>query len=44
MTGEVQNEETRQEVLLRPNNFDEYVGQRKVVKNIEVMVESAKIR
>lgn len=44
MTGEVQSEETRQEVLLRPNNFDEYVGQRKVVKNIEVMVESAKIR
>lgn len=44
MSGEIQNEETRQEVLLRPNNFDEYIGQRKVVKNIEVMVESAKIR
>lgn len=44
MSSEIQNEETRQEVLLRPNNFDEYIGQRKVVKNIEVMVESAKIR
>lgn len=44
MSGEIQNEEVRQEVLLRPTNFDEYIGQRKVVKNIEVMVESARIR
>lgn len=44
MSGEIQTEEVRQEVLLRPNNFDEYIGQRKVVKNIEVMVESARIR
>ncbi|WP_372653943.1 Holliday junction branch migration DNA helicase RuvB [Halobacteriovorax sp.] len=38
------NEEKRQEVFLRPQNFSEYIGQRKVVQNIEVMVESAKIR
>lgn len=44
LSGEIQTEEVRQEVLLRPANFDEYIGQRKVVKNIEVMVESARIR
>lgn len=37
-------EEHRQEVLLRPENFDEYVGQKKVVQNVQVMVESARIR
>lgn len=37
-------EEVRHEVLLRPTNFSEYVGQKKVVQNVEVMVESAKIR
>jgi Holliday junction DNA helicase RuvB len=36
--------EYEQEVRLRPENFDEYIGQRLVVKNISVMVESAKIR
>ncbi len=38
------SEEKRKEVFLRPENFSEYIGQRKVVQNIEVMVESAKIR
>jgi Holliday junction DNA helicase RuvB len=38
------NEEVKQEVLLRPVDFSEYIGQRKVVQNIDVMVESAKIR
>lgn len=37
-------EEVKHEVLLRPIDFSEYVGQKKVVQNIEVMVESAKIR
>ncbi|CBW28083.1 holliday junction DNA helicase ruvB [Halobacteriovorax marinus SJ] len=37
-------EESRQEIFLRPKDFSEYIGQRKVVQNIEVMVESAKIR
>lgn len=41
---EVKNEEYKHEVLLRPVDFTEYIGQRKVVQNIEVMVESAKIR
>ena len=37
-------EEFKHEVLLRPADFKEYVGQKKVVQNVEVMVESAKIR
>ncbi len=37
-------EEYKHEVLLRPTDFSEYVGQKKVVQNIEVMVESAKLR
>lgn len=37
-------EEIKHEVLLRPTDFNEYVGQKKVVQNIEVMVESSKIR
>ncbi|GAB4009668.1 MAG: Holliday junction branch migration DNA helicase RuvB [Bdellovibrio sp.] len=29
---------------LRPNSFQEYVGQQKIISNIKIMVESAKIR
>ncbi|OIQ18237.1 MAG: Holliday junction DNA helicase RuvB [Bacteriovorax sp. MedPE-SWde] len=38
------DEEVKKEVLLRPENFSEYIGQKKIVQNIDVMVESAKIR
>lgn len=31
-------------VQLRPSHFGEYIGQEKVVENIQVMVESAKLR
>lgn len=41
---EANHEEVKQEVLLRPVDFSEYIGQTKVVQNIDVMVESAKIR
>ncbi|MFG1493238.1 Holliday junction branch migration DNA helicase RuvB [Halobacteriovorax sp. GFR7] len=34
-------EETRKEVILRPKDFSEYIGQRKIVQNIDVMVTSA---
>ena len=44
LTNESTHEEYKHEVILRPIDFTEYVGQRKVVQNIEVMVESAKIR
>jgi holliday junction DNA helicase RuvB len=40
---ENENERTH-ENRLRPRDFTEYIGQTKVVQNIEVMVESAKIR
>lgn len=36
--------EIKREALLRPENFKEYIGQKKIVQNIDVMVESAKIR
>jgi len=42
--SDLRPEEFKHEVLLRPNDFSEYVGQKKVVQNVEVMVESAKIR
>lgn len=42
--GETHTEEFKHEVLLRPTDFSEYIGQKKVVQNIDVMVESAKIR
>jgi len=34
-------EETRQEQAMRPGSFDEYIGQKKVVDNISIMVDSA---
>ncbi len=42
--NESHSDEFKHEVLLRPTDFSEYVGQKKVVQNIDVMVESAKIR
>ncbi|MBC7540621.1 MAG: Holliday junction branch migration DNA helicase RuvB [Bacteriovorax sp.] len=44
VSTDVNTEEVKHEVLLRPTDFSEYVGQKKVVQNVEVMVESAKIR
>lgn len=44
MNQEGSNEEYKHEVLLRPVDFTEYIGQKKVVQNIEVMVESARLR
>ncbi len=44
LASESNPEEIKHEVLLRPTDFSEYVGQKKVVQNVDVMVESAKIR
>ncbi len=44
LDNDLRPEEFKHEVLLRPNDFSEYIGQKKVVQNVEVMVESAKIR
>ncbi len=42
--SEVSEDEIRKEVQLRPQNFDEYIGQKQVVDNIKMMVKSARIR
>lgn len=44
MSSSITDQEYKQEVFLRPKDFSEYIGQKKVVQNIEVMVESAKLR
>ncbi|EQC51429.1 Holliday junction branch migration DNA helicase RuvB [Bacteriovorax sp. DB6_IX] len=41
---ELGEEEVKREILLRPENFSEYIGQTKIVQNIDVMVESARMR
>ncbi|PIP92716.1 MAG: Holliday junction branch migration DNA helicase RuvB [Bdellovibrio sp. CG12_big_fil_rev_8_21_14_0_65_39_13] len=40
----IERNEVTYESRLRPDNFSEYVGQKKIISNIEVMVESARIR
>lgn len=42
--GEIQGPEKEQENRLRPQNFKEYIGQTKVVENIDLMVKSALVR
>ena len=44
MNPNLEGEEQNAENKLRPKNFDEYIGQQKVVENIAVMVQSAKLR
>lgn len=41
---ESQGKERNQEIFLRPKNFDEYIGQEKIVKNIDLMIKSSLIR
>lgn len=36
--------ERKQEVSLRPTKFSEFIGQKRVIENIEIMVQSAKKR
>jgi Holliday junction DNA helicase RuvB len=44
VTGEVAPSEREQEAQLRPQNFSEFIGQNKVVDNIDLMVKSALVR
>ncbi len=44
LSGQNTNTDSQYENRLRPQGFDEYIGQKKVVDNIKVMVESANIR
>lgn len=42
--GELNRSEREQEAQLRPQTFSEYIGQTKVVENIDLMVKSALVR
>lgn len=42
--GELSQSEREQEAQLRPQNFSEFIGQKKVVDNIDLMVKSALVR
>ncbi|HXH32076.1 MAG TPA: Holliday junction branch migration DNA helicase RuvB [Bacteriovoracaceae bacterium] len=44
VSGELTKTEREQEAQLRPQNFSEFIGQTKVVANIDLMVNSAIIR
>ena len=41
---EISHSEREQEAQLRPQNFSEFIGQKKVVDNIDLMVKSALVR
>ncbi len=42
--GDLSHSEREQEAQLRPQNFKEFIGQKKVVDNIDLMVKSALVR
>lgn len=44
VTGDLTQNEREQEVQLRPQNFSEFIGQQKVVDNIDLMVKSSILR
>ena len=44
VTGDVTTHDREQEAQLRPQNFSEFIGQKKVVENIDLMVKSAIVR
>ena len=44
LDSQLQEREYVQETRLRPNHFSEYIGQKKIVDNIKVMIRSANIR
>lgn len=44
VSGELGQSEREQEAQLRPQNFSEFIGQTRVVENIELMVKSAMLR
>ncbi|MBA2406105.1 MAG: Holliday junction branch migration DNA helicase RuvB [Bdellovibrionales bacterium] len=44
VTGDLNQNDREQEVQLRPQNFSEFIGQQKVVDNIDLMVKSSIMR
>ncbi|MEX0798038.1 MAG: AAA family ATPase, partial [Bacteriovoracaceae bacterium] len=41
LSEQPRNSEVEHDTRLRPQNFDEYIGQKRVVENVELMVKSA---
>lgn len=41
LNGQAESSETEREIRLRPETFEEYIGQKRVVENVELMVKSA---
>ena len=41
---ELDKDEVQFEATLRPNNFDDYIGQEKTKRNLEIFIEAARIR
>ena len=44
VTGDLTQNDRDQEVQLRPQNFSEFIGQQKVIDNIDLMVKSSIMR
>jgi Holliday junction DNA helicase RuvB len=44
VTGDLTSTDREQEAQLRPQNFSEFIGQKKVIDNIDLMVKSALMR
>jgi Holliday junction DNA helicase RuvB len=44
LDAKLKEEESTHENRLRPQNFDEYVGQEKIIQNVSLMVDSANMR
>ena len=43
-TNKIPEEDTEQEMSLRPARLDEFIGQKKITENLKVFIESAKLR
>jgi len=43
-TSNKQPEDTQFDITLRPQNFDEYVGQIKIKRNLDILIQAAKAR
>lgn len=44
ISTQIQEEDQSMEMSLRPQNLDEYIGQKKVKENMKIYIESAKLR
>ncbi len=43
-SSQTQNEDTKLDITLRPQDFREYVGQEKIKRNLKILIEAAKKR